>query len=230
MKNITNFFTKHGWLTVLIILLFASTILKVFEVKGSNFPFTTDQGRDMVDIRHMVVTLSPRLVGPTTSINGVLLGPFWYYFNLIPFVLGGGNPAVIVYWQILWYQLSVVFLWVVLKRKSVSLAGIVSTILLLMPTGFNTARYFWNANSMPFFTIFYFTFFIMALQNKSRLNLLLLGLVAGLAMQVEAAFGILFFPFAILFLLFNKTNLKKSLNVVIGFVFTLIPQVLFYYD
>jgi hypothetical protein len=96
---------KNIPLILFLVILLASTVLKIMEVANYNFPFTTDQGRDMVDMRHMVVTHTPRLVGPTTSINGVLLGPFWYYFNLTPFIIGGGNPAFVVYWQILWYQL-----------------------------------------------------------------------------------------------------------------------------
>ncbi|EKD53314.1 MAG: hypothetical protein ACD_61C00071G0002 [uncultured bacterium] len=227
MKKLLNVISKNIWPIPLVIILVTTSIIKVAEVTGGNYPFTMDQGRDMVDIRHMVVTFSPRLVGPTTSINGVLLGPFWYYFNLIPFILSGGNPSAIVYWQILWYQISVIVLWLVLKKKSVSLAGITALFLFLMPTGFNTARYFWNANSMPFFTIFFFAVLVAAIRHKSDRNTLLLGLVAGLALQIEAAFGILLFPFALIYLLFDKTNIKKLLNLIIGFTITLLPQALF---
>ena len=107
----------EGWINCLLVLvLVISTFFKIIEVKGYNFPFTMDQGRDMTDIRQMVVTHKPRLVGPTTSINGVLLGPFWYYFNLIPFVLSGGNPGVIIYWQIFWFQLACVFMYFSLRK------------------------------------------------------------------------------------------------------------------
>jgi len=226
MKKLNYYCKNLGAITVVIILI-VSTLIKVFAVSGNNFAFTMDQGRDMTDIRQMVVTHTPRLVGPTTSINGVLLGPFWYYFNLPPFLAFGGNPAAIVFWQILWYQVSVVILWLVLKRKSISLATIIAIFLLLMPTGFNTARYFWNANSMTFFTIIYLASLIVTVRNTTKKNLLVLGLVSGLAMQVEVAFGILFFPFALLYLLIHKTGFKKILSLIIGFGLTLLPQVLF---
>ena len=270
MKKTLGFITRNVSLIFLIILLFVSSVLKILEVSGHNFPFTTDQGRDMVDMRHMVVTHTPRLVGPTTSINGVLLGPFWYYFNLAPFIVGEGDPSYIVYWQILWYQLSVVILWFVLKKNHPSLALIVSVLLLLMPTGFNTARYFWNANSMVFFTILYFAALIWALfpdskvenpkdvipknisslrtpptagcgnlYESSNFRLLILGLISGLAMQIEAAFGILFFPFAFLYFVISsslrrtvgwqsiKHIFKNSIPLIAGFGLTLLPQVLF---
>ncbi|OIN92583.1 hypothetical protein AUJ42_00285 [Candidatus Collierbacteria bacterium CG1_02_44_10] len=243
---------KNISLILFLVILLSSSVLKIMEVSHNNFPFTTDQGRDMVDMRHMVVTHSPRLVGPTTSINGVLLGPFWYYFNLIPFVAGGGDPSFLVYWQILWYQLSVVALWFVLKKNHSSLAVIVSVLLFLMPTGFNTARYFWNANSMVFFTTLYFAALIFAFHvspSKLKTNtpapitLLVLGLVSGISMQIEAAFGILFFPFALLYLLTChsrpewaegarkgesiKFKIKKLIYLTTGFGLTLLPQVLF---
>lgn len=236
MRKLFPYVFKNIWMIIFLAILLASTLIKCAEVINGNFPFTMDQGRDMVDIRHMVVTLSPRLVGPTTSINGVLLGPFWYYFNLIPFVAGGGNPSHIVYWQILWYQISVIALWFIIKKKNISLATIISLCLLLMPTGFNTARYFWNANSMPFFTTLYFASFLYALRtnhlapttnNSEQSTLLLLGLVAGVAMQIEAAFGILFFPFALIYFLSIKLKLKKILAIVLGFFVTLLPQILF---
>lgn len=225
--KILNYCRKNLGVITIVLILIISTLIKVFAVSGNNFAFTMDQGRDMADIRQMVVTRTPRLVGPTTSINGVLLGPFWYYFNLPPFLMFGGDPAAIVYWQILWYQISVITLWLVLKKKSISLATIIAIILLLMPTGFNTARYFWNANSMVFFTIFYFASLITTTRQTSRKNLLVLGLVSGLAMQVEAAFGIIFFPFALLYLLIHKISFKKILCLASGFGITLLPQVFF---
>ena len=231
---------KNISLIIFLVILLSSSVLKIMEVSYNNFPFTTDQGRDMVDMRHMVVTHTPRLVGPTTSINGVLLGPFWYYFNLIPFVAGGGDPSFLVYWQILWYQLSVTVLWYVLKKNHSSLALIVSVLLLLMPTGFNTARYFWNANSMVFFTTLYFATLIWALsppkyqplsmslraKRGNLYKLFILGLISGISMQIEAAFGILFFPFAFLYLLFSSSR-KRLIPLTSGFGLTLLPQVLF---
>lgn len=227
LMKILNYCRKNRAVIIIALILIVSTLIKVFAVSGNNFAFTMDQGRDMVDIRQMVVTRTPRLVGPTTSVNGVLLGPFWYYFNLPPFLLFGGNLAAIVYWQILWYQISVIILWLVLKKKSISLATIISIFLFLMPTGFNTARYFWNANSMTFFTIFYFASLIATVRDTSKRNLFILGIISGLAMQVEAAFGILFFPFAFLYLLIHKLGFNKVLSLIIGFGLTLLPQALF---
>jgi len=69
---------------------FISLIVVFFLLSGasfrdSNFAFTIDQARDILFIRQ-IANFHPVLVGPTTSINGVFLGPFWYYFNLPAFI------------------------------------------------------------------------------------------------------------------------------------------------
>jgi hypothetical protein len=225
--KIKAYLSKHWAIFLFISVLLVSTTLKILEVKGYNFAFTMDQGRDMTDIRQMVVTHTPRLVGPTTSINGVLLGPFWYYFNLPPFLLFGGNPAAIVYWQIFWFQLSCFLLYAVLKKKSPTLAIFSSVLLLLSPFGFNTARYFWNANSMPIFTILFFVTLLWSNSSKYKYSPLIVGLVAGLSMQIEAAFGTLFFPFLVIYYLLSRQKIKKIFLSGLGFFVTLIPQIIF---
>lgn len=238
MKIVSDFISKNLSAIILILAVLVTSVIKFMEVSGNNFPFTMDQGRDMVDMRHMVVTHTPRLVGPTTSINGVLLGPFWYYFNLPAFLIGGGDPSTVVYWQIIWYQISAIALWWIIKKKNNSLATIIALLYLFMPTGFNTARYFWNANSMPFFTSLFFISLILATEKTNFVRLLILGLVAGLSMQIEAAFGILFFPFAFLYYIFLSlqsrqsrasilTQFKNLISLTAGFGITLIPQAFF---
>ena len=186
-----------------------------------------DQGRDLVDVRQMVVTHIPRLIGPTTSINGVFLGPAYYYFIAIPFILFGGNPSAIVFWQILWFQVSVIILWLVLRRESHPLANITGILLLLSPVGFYTARFFWNANAMPIFTTLFFAAIFHSLWHKNPWSSIILGLTCGVSLQIEAAFGILFFPFCLLIYLFKKFSFKELLKLSISFVITLIPQAFF---
>ncbi len=204
-----------------------SLLIKILSVWGNNIPITYDQGRDLVDLRQMIVTHTPRLVGPTTSINGVLLGPFYYYFLLLPFIIFGGNPMALMFWQIIWFQISVVLLWLVLRKKSRVLANVVGILLSLLPTGFYTARYFWNANVMPIFTILFIAALIYLLEKRTLKRSFLVGFISGLSLQIEAAFGIIFFPFALVYLLFKRFPIKKLLALFIGFLITLLPQVLF---
>lgn len=223
-----SFFKKNRSLTIIFLAaLVISTVIKILSVWGYNFPFTYDQGRDLVDLRQMLVTHTPRLVGPTTSINGVLLGPFYYYFIFLPFLIFGGSPQAIVFWQIAWFQIAVIALWLVIRKKDQAKADITGIFLLLLPTGFYTARYFWNANAMPIFTILFVAALFFCLEQRSKGSSFLLGLVTGLSMQIEAAFGVLFFPFAFLQLLLKRFSFKKILYYLGGFIVTLLPQAVF---
>lgn len=181
----------------------------------------------MLDIRAIVELKKPTLIGPTTSINGVFLGPFYYYFNLIPYFLSGGDPSALTYWNILWYGLGAIgLIWFFYKENKL-LALISSSIFLMAPAMFYSSRFFWSANPMPYMTIFYFVSVLSYLKKPGVLNSSLVGLISGASMQVEAAFGVTFFPFFFIFSLFNRPKLKFLAISVGTFLLTLLPQIIF---
>jgi hypothetical protein len=222
---------KYLSLSTIILALFFlfGTAIKLVAIDQYNTSFTYDQGRDMVDIRHMYSTISPKLVGPTTSINGVLLGPFWYYFNLPAFIIGGGSPIAISIWNIVAYQLAILFFYAITRRYLALQSLIISVLLFIAPSGFYTARYFWNANSAPIFVLLFFALLVPALFSKTQKwpIYLWIGLLAGITLQVEAAFGVLLIPFALLCLVLYRKKLRDILITLSGFSLTLIPQILF---
>lgn len=204
-----------------------SFYLKLFPVLNNNFPFTMDQARDMLDIRAIVELKKPTLIGPTTSINGVFLGPFYYYFNLIPYLVSGGDPAALTYWNIIWYMIGAFLLFAFFFKTDRYFALISSAIYLMAPSLFYSSRYFWSANPMPYLTIFYFLSIFNFFKSKNFINASVVGLIAGLSMQIEAAFGILFLPFFLIFGFFKKTGTKNLAVSVGAFFITLLPQILF---
>lgn len=216
------------FLPIIFYLVFGLTFLhRLAVVADNNLPITMDQGRDLLDIRSIAVGHKLRLIGPTTSINGVYLGPFWYYFNLPAFVGSGGHPASLTYWQIIWYQVIGLLLFVFLKKENPSLAFFVAVLFLIMPLGFNISRYSWNANAMPIFTALFLLVLFISRKNLRPRRLFFLGLTAGLALQIEAAFGIIFFPFSVLYLLHLTRKTKPHFWHTLGFIITLLPQVVF---
>lgn len=214
-------------LIIFIFIFIISALLRFLPILNNNFPFTMDQGRDMLDIRSIVVGLKPALIGPTTSINGVFLGPFWYYFNVIPFVIGGGHPATLVYWMIIWYLIAGGVIFGLFHKRNLSFALIFSTLFLMTPSYFYSSRYSWSANPMPFFTVFYFLALFFSIVKPSKKSALLVGLICGLSMQIEAAFGVLFFPFLVISYLVHKQSRKSYIFAFMGFFITLLPQVFF---
>lgn len=218
---------KKPFYIIFILIFCLSLTLKFLPIQNYNFPFTTDQGRDMLDIRRIVDGKKLTLIGPTTSINGVFLGPFWYYFNVIPYVLGQGDPAFLVYWMIFWYMLAGTTIFIFFKIKNILLGLIFSILFLISPAFFYSSRYSWSANPMPYMTTFYFISLISFLNKPSPTSSIAGGLIAGLSMQIEAAFGVLFFPFLMMVHLFKRSKLKYFFMSLFVFLATLIPQVFF---
>ncbi len=211
---------------IFLIVLIISSLLKILPILNGNFPFTMDQGRDMLDLRNIIVGHHLTLIGPTTSINGVFLGPFWYYFNLLPFLIGRGDPTYLVYWNLFWYQAIALVSFALLARKNLIFGLITTSLFLMTPVFFYSSRFSWSANPMPFFSLIFFTTLII-LDRKDRFKYILVGLICGLSLQIEAALGVLFFPFTLLWLILSRTNLRLIALTSLGFLITLLPQIFF---
>src|SRR3989344_2390151 len=97
---------SRKYLYLFLILLFFSFFLRLLAIANYNFAFTWDQARDLIDLRRLVFGHTPLLVGPTTGLTGVFVGPFWYYFNAPPFFLSQGDPSSVVIWLIASYLLT----------------------------------------------------------------------------------------------------------------------------
>ncbi len=223
---------KRAYSTKLYILTFfvvfvTAILLRVLPIQNNNFLFTMDQARDMLDIRNIVIGKHLTLVGPTTSINGVFLGPFWYYFNVLPFVLSKGHPVALVYWMIGLYLIAGFSLFRLVFKKNPLLALISSSIFLLAPAMFPPSQYSWSANPMPPFVLFFFLSFSDGIEKPNIKSFLLAGFLAGLCMQMEAAFGILLIPFGLFYLLIKRFKSKYLLALLGGFLPTLLPQIFF---
>src|SRR3989344_8920019 len=95
---------------VIFLILTIGVIFRIFITANNNFIFNMDNARDMVEVREMVVLSKLRLIGQTTSIDGVYYGPFWYYLLSIPFLLSFGNPYAAILMEILLWAIGGYFL------------------------------------------------------------------------------------------------------------------------
>jgi hypothetical protein len=208
------------------IILILSAIIRFWQVKDFNFAFTYDQARDLLEIRPMAYFSDIKFTGPTTSINGLLLGPLYYYFLLPAFWIGGGNPQTITNWNVIWFLISGIIGYVSLKNINHLFAFFVSTIFLFSPQLFVGSSYFWNANSAIYVAMFYFVALALYLKSDSSKNTLFLALSAAITTQFEAAFGIIAFVFSFFLIAFKKKLKNISIFLVVTLPF-LLPQVLF---
>ena len=211
--------------TLLLIIIF-SGIIRYLQVRNYNSPFTYDQARDMLDLRVIAGFHSIQVPGPTTSITGLNLGPFYYYFNLPAFWLSGGNPQALVYWNLFWFLAAGAIIFGFFYKRNIWLGWIISIVFLMSPQLFSVTRYFWNANAVVYFIVFYFLGLWNFLENKSIRNALIFGITAGLVIQFEAAFGSLCVVFSILVIILSrsKNNFKFYF---IGLLPWFLPQLAF---
>ena len=78
------------------VLLTAILLLALFlrTYRTSDFlGFWFDQGRDAKIVWDIWHSHKLTLIGPTTGIEGIFLGPFYYYLITPAYILGGGNPV-----------------------------------------------------------------------------------------------------------------------------------------
>lgn len=206
--------------------LLLSAYIRFLQSANFDFPFTYDQARDLLDIRVLGGFYDYKISGPTTSITGLNLGPFYYVFNLPAYWLGGGNPQFLVYWNILWFLFSSVVLYVFFYKRNKTLAFLASSIFLMSPQLFSVTRYFWNANSVVYFIVFYFIAFWKFIESKTARNALLWGITAGLVIQFEAAFGSACVAFSFFTIIATK-KIKPIRNYLFGVIPWFFPQLIF---
>jgi hypothetical protein len=96
----------------------------------------------------------------------------------------------------------------------------------MSPQLFSVTRYFWNANSVVYFIVFYFIAFWKFVEGATRRNTIIWGIASGLVIQFEAAFGSMCVVFSFLAVLVSKkkTNLKYY---VLGLVPWFFPQAVY---
>jgi hypothetical protein len=212
--------------SLLAIIIIISGTIRFLQIKNNNTAFTYDQARDMLDIRVIAGFYDFQVSGPTTSITGLNLGPYYYYFNLPAFWLSNGNPQALVYWNIIFFLISAIAIYIFFYKRNVLLGFFISTIFLMSPQLFSVTRYFWNANSVVYFIVFYFLALWNYIENRNKKNAIILGIFAGLVIQFEAAFGSLCLVFSLLTVILSKskTNFK---NYLFGLLPWFLPQLAF---
>ena len=220
-----SIFTK---LTLLVLMI--GIVFKLTLTSNGNFLFNMDNARDMVDVREMVVLGKPRLIGPTSAIEGLFTGPAWYYLLAIPFFLSGGDPYAPIILQITLWVIGGFFL-----LKIVSLWNK----LLILPIGFlwiasyyvNLATsYAFNPNPVTLLTPLFIFFLYKFFETKKFIYSAVVFFLGGLFFNFEMNFGFFIPPIIFFSVLFLDRKLLKVKTIWLGstfFILSLLPQLIF---
>jgi 4-amino-4-deoxy-L-arabinose transferase-like glycosyltransferase len=215
---------------LLFIIVLASAFFRIYRA-GDLLGFYYDQGRDALKVQEILAFKDLPMVGPTTGIAGLFLGPFWFYL-LAPFYwLTRGSPSLTANFISL-FDVGAVFLAYWLGREFYNRrVGLLAALF----WGFSyylvfSGRWLSNPSPLPFFTFLLILglgkFFI----QKKEKYLILIFTSFAICLQLEMASAVFFIPsIALMWLIFRpKIKNKKSLFWAVGiFIAFLIPQILF---
>jgi hypothetical protein len=197
---------KWEWL-VLILLLIAGLVIRLHHL-DELFTFTYDQGRDLYVLQN-ITRGDVTLIGPTTGLPGVFLGPFMYYFLLPGFLLGSGSPFVVVKWLLVAVTLTLPLVYFILKPLVGRFLALMGLIMVLFTAGsFEEARQIWNP-SLVVPTLLVSTYCLFRSQKDQRWLIPAL-LMFGLSLQTELAYTVFLAPLFGLWIVF-QTDLAHQL-------------------
>lgn len=217
----------------LVILLLLAFFVRIYRI-DSLLGFYFDQGRDAKVIWDFWHQGKFFLIGPTTGIEGVFRGP-WYYWLIAPFyLLGKGDPA----WPSVFLSATTVIAIFLSYKITQKVAGKWAGILAVVIGSFSLYLLFasrWLSNPTPMLLIsMIFVYSLFRVLEGKRLSWILAVFMAGLALQFGSAAEIFYFLALAIFgiyLFFVDRKKLPDLKIIIlsGVVLalTFAPQVIF---
>lgn len=230
-------------ITLLIVLYFT---IRARPIYLDSVSFTYDQGRDFLKAAEIASKGDLTFIGPTTGIQGIFHGAWWYYLLAVIFVFFGGNPQGFYYGilliQAIFSLIFLTFVWRYMDHLSAIILGGVITISPYFITTAITAGN--NVMVLPAMVMFLLSHAVILGKGVDNFNskvkiykkwtiLFVGGLALGLIAEFEFAFGLLLAPvYLIISLLLpqlrkNIYALPHALFFFGGLFFTFLPRILF---
>ena len=219
-------------LFVLVILCIA-LLIRVYRI-GELLGFYFDQGRDALVIWDFWKNGKLFLIGPTTGIEGVFRGP-WYYWLIAPFyILGKGNPV----WPSVFLSLTTVVGVFLAYKLAEKLGGKWAGFIALFVGSFSLNLVFssrWLSNPTPMLLIsMIFVYSLFLVLDSKKWAWILASFMAGMAMQFGSAAEVFYFlamaAFAVYLFFKDRKKLPDVKTILLSLAFlglTFAPQILF---
>ncbi len=220
---------RNKILLALILILAASLFVRVYRTTDL-LGFYYDQGRDAQVIWDLWHNHHFFLIGPTTGIEGIFRGPWYYWFIALPYLLGQGNPV----WPAVFLSATTVVAVYLCFYLGNKIQGPKTGLLAALVSGFS---YFivqssrWLSNPTPMLLIStLIIYFMFAIQDAKKWAWVGLSFFLGLAMQFGSATEVFFFPAIAIFFIWqfkNRPHPKQFMIAILVFFITILPQIIF---
>ena len=226
-KIVKKYFSFENILVVII--LAASLFVRVYRI-SKLLGFYYDQGRDALVIWDLLYKGKFFLIGPTTGIEGIFRGP-WYYWLITPFYfLGKGNPI----YPSIFLSLTTVFSIYILYKLTKEIAGKTAGIIAIIIASFSSTLVYssrWLSNPTPMFLIsMLFVGSLLLILRKNKWGFSLATFLIGMAMQFGSAAEVFYIPAFIIFCIWQRKNMPNAKFIMFGvitFAISFLPQALF---
>lgn len=208
------------------------TYLRIQNVISETFAFTYDVGRDLAVGNSITQNHKLLLIGPTSGLQGLFYGPWWYYF-LVPFLfLSQGDPKSVVVAIATTGILAGILGYIVGEKIGGIFFGfLVGSFILIAPSLVGITSQIWHPNLAPFLvTVLIYLFFFFLLQEKKKwYGYFFFGVGCGFLLETEVTFAILMIlSFAVTYFIINKKiSFKLMIISFLGLLLVLFPRILF---
>ncbi len=221
------------WLLVALVL-FLFCYFRVKPIYFQTVPYTYDQGRDFLKAEEIVRYINPTFIGPTTGIQGLHHGAWWFYFLSIVFFIFNGWPQGFYYGIFLFTLLSTFLFFLFLKKNFHFLTALLFLLIVTVSPYFIRISFFPGNNILTPSAVLLLIYSVYKfLKVKSLKFFFLIGLSLGFINETEVSFGIFLIPPFLLLSLFFKEfrtafkNKKFAFLFLVGLFIPFIPRVLF---
>jgi len=235
LKNLKSNFLKeiksHPAIYILLsTILLLSLFVRVYRTQAL-LGFYFDQGRDAMVVWRLWHEGKTFLIGPTTGIEGIFRGPFYYYLIAPFYLVGGGDPVWPAIFLAVTTVVAIVILYYLGKRIEGRITGLFAVI--LASFSFNivlASRWLSNPTPMLLLSLLLLSSVILVIKGK-KLAWLSISFLAGLSLFHFGSSGEIFYFLAIAIIVFwQRKRLPAKLVILasIGLILiTVAPLVVF---
>lgn len=214
---------------ILAAILLGAFLIRVWRV-DQVLSFNYDQGRDALVVWDFIHNHKVSLIGPTTGIEGIFRGP-WYYWLIAPaYLVGRGDPVWSSVFLSLTTVLAIYLIFLLGKKIGGDAAGLIAAAIAAFSYNLLLASR-WLSNPTPMLLISMLLVFSMfkALEGK-RWAWPGMAFLAGMAMQFGSAAETFYIPTIIILAIWKRKNLGGIKTIVLSvaaFVAPFVPQIIF---
>lgn len=177
-------------LFILLLILIFGLWLRYKNIEGYNIVFDYDQYEDQFYTYTIAVDKNLAIIGRAIYGDPRLHhGVFYYYYNLLPFLLSGGNPLVSAYWNILFNASVAVILFIFAKlifKKN--LPALISAVIAASSFEFVKFSSWLTIDTVAIFLVPLFFFGLWNYYEHKKWGLILSAVTLGLSIQTDLSF------------------------------------------